>query len=702
MRSMIFLWAACCIVPLLAQPLPEAMIRLQWQMVGKQIDGRLWGTNLTNESRTAHRTVYDSAFVEAAKQIGIRILRFPGGNNADGYDWKRHEMILPGERKPWTGAITLAEIATFCKNIGAELSLTVNFGSGSPQDAADLVEYCNGPADSRWGRQRVADGFPEPLNVRFFEIGNEINQPHQWFYSWTAEDPYKYFFGGSEERRGNYAASPNLDPIGKKGDVFKAKGGASQVYTLRFPPVKRVDVFWAPTQESAEKGEFEKWRQVSSFEEYGAMDKVYVLDSLDGKLFFGDGIHGYSPPKGSWFLVEYTTYNRPGFLDFARAMRRAPSSVPIQIGAVTVPFRGQQPVASWDSIRMVYEQIDFLVSHQYDAAFPVDRYDYRRQIPYQRTQGPTYGRWRRNQQLVDSFGLQKRLGIAITEWNIFLNEDYWKINRSLEAAVLAAEFFIRLLNAGKDFPVWFAQQFALGGVWLALYNNWTSYTICPMGYVFQGFHPWKGKTVIATTVDSPEAMAYDRQLPYITAAAAQSDAGDTVLLAIVNSAAGDSIRCSLDMGSKTFHRMKIWRLEGDSLHSHNDGNDPYNVVLRGEEIPFTPSLLLAPHSVVFVELYQQSPAAVPVAPHSPFQLLRVNMVGHSRLWNAECTVQKPTSLTVTVYDPLGRYCARVYQGQLPAGQCNIQLHLPPLSRGSYVLIFQTPTKQQAYPITVAP
>ena len=43
----------------------------------------------------------------------------------------------------------------------------------TPQDMADFVEYVNGPADSAWGKQRVADGHPGPIGLKYIELGNE-------------------------------------------------------------------------------------------------------------------------------------------------------------------------------------------------------------------------------------------------------------------------------------------------------------------------------------------------------------------------------------------------------------------------------------------------------------------------------------------------------------------------------------------------
>ncbi len=41
------------------------------------------------------------------------------------------------------------------------------------QDALDLIEFANGPADSKWGKVRADMGHPEPFNLKYIGIGNE-------------------------------------------------------------------------------------------------------------------------------------------------------------------------------------------------------------------------------------------------------------------------------------------------------------------------------------------------------------------------------------------------------------------------------------------------------------------------------------------------------------------------------------------------
>jgi alpha-N-arabinofuranosidase len=41
------------------------------------------------------------------------------------------------------------------------------------QDALDLIEFANGPADSTWGARRAAMGHPRPFNMKLLGVGNE-------------------------------------------------------------------------------------------------------------------------------------------------------------------------------------------------------------------------------------------------------------------------------------------------------------------------------------------------------------------------------------------------------------------------------------------------------------------------------------------------------------------------------------------------
>ncbi|MHA1293075.1 MAG: alpha-L-arabinofuranosidase C-terminal domain-containing protein, partial [Promethearchaeota archaeon] len=66
------------------------------------------------------------------------------------------------------------EFLAFCEEIGAKPYLNVNYGTGTPEEAADWVEYCNGYLETKWGKQRAKNGRENPYNVEFWGIANEI------------------------------------------------------------------------------------------------------------------------------------------------------------------------------------------------------------------------------------------------------------------------------------------------------------------------------------------------------------------------------------------------------------------------------------------------------------------------------------------------------------------------------------------------
>jgi len=127
--------------------------------------------------------------LELVKRMAPPILRWPGGGYADAYDWRK--AIGPRDRRPTqprlpygipygydhgidTDDFGTDEFMRFCTLVGAEPFITVNFGMGTPEMAADWVQYCNGPADSKWGAVRAANGHPAPYGVKDWGVGNEV------------------------------------------------------------------------------------------------------------------------------------------------------------------------------------------------------------------------------------------------------------------------------------------------------------------------------------------------------------------------------------------------------------------------------------------------------------------------------------------------------------------------------------------------
>ena len=119
--------------------------------------------------------------IEALKRVKPPIIRFPGGCFASFYNWR--DGIGPViDRRPrpsayWGGLENndagVAELVRLCREIGAEPFYCLNLLTGTPQEAADLVAYCNAGPEHPLGRLRASHGFAGPFNIRYFELDNE-------------------------------------------------------------------------------------------------------------------------------------------------------------------------------------------------------------------------------------------------------------------------------------------------------------------------------------------------------------------------------------------------------------------------------------------------------------------------------------------------------------------------------------------------
>ncbi len=156
----------------------------------------------------------DPDVVRLLRDSSLSILRWPGGNFVSTYHWK--DGVGPIEQRPtlpnyaWgrqeNNLFGTDEFIAFCRAVGCEPMICINAGSGTPSEAADWIEYCNGSVDTPMGALRAANGRPAPYNVRRWEIGNELWG--RWQYRWTTPagyvDRYRRF------SRVMLAADPNI------------------------------------------------------------------------------------------------------------------------------------------------------------------------------------------------------------------------------------------------------------------------------------------------------------------------------------------------------------------------------------------------------------------------------------------------------------------------------------------------------------
>lgn len=126
--------------------------------------------------------------LDAFKALHPGTIRVPGGCYASRYSWK--DGLKPVEDRDGIhttkknlfsasndydgGELNIDDYAAIARYTGAELEYTVRLMDNEPQDAADIVEYCNGGTDTKWGALRASRGYEQPYNIRTWYVGNEL------------------------------------------------------------------------------------------------------------------------------------------------------------------------------------------------------------------------------------------------------------------------------------------------------------------------------------------------------------------------------------------------------------------------------------------------------------------------------------------------------------------------------------------------
>ena len=171
-----------------------ARIKLDLDRRVGRLDRRVFGGFIEHLGRCIYGGVFDensplsdergyrSDVLEAAKNLRIPILRWPGGNFVSGYHWT--DGIGPREKRPrkmdlaWSteesNRFGTDEFIEYCRLLGAEPYICVNMGTGTMDEAQAWVEYCNGTGDTYWANRRRENGHEEPYYIRYWGLGNEM------------------------------------------------------------------------------------------------------------------------------------------------------------------------------------------------------------------------------------------------------------------------------------------------------------------------------------------------------------------------------------------------------------------------------------------------------------------------------------------------------------------------------------------------
>jgi alpha-N-arabinofuranosidase len=163
------------------------------------VDPRLYGSFIEHLGRAVYGGIYepdhptadDLGFrqdvLAAVRELGVTLVRYPGGNFVSGYHWR--DGVGPQAQRPrrldlaWRSlepnAVGTDEFCAWARRAGVAVDLAVNLGTAGIDEARSLVEYCNHPGGSFYSDLRRGHGYPEPHAVRTWSLGNEMDGPWQ-------------------------------------------------------------------------------------------------------------------------------------------------------------------------------------------------------------------------------------------------------------------------------------------------------------------------------------------------------------------------------------------------------------------------------------------------------------------------------------------------------------------------------------------
>jgi alpha-N-arabinofuranosidase len=177
----------------------SATLTLHPELSIGEIDPRLYGSFIEHLGRAVYGGLYEpdhpsagpSGFrtdvLNLVRDIGVPIVRYPGGNFVSGYNWE--DGIGPRANRPrrldlaWrsveSNEFGTDDFVEWCRAAGTEPMLAINLGSRGMHAARSIVEYCNHPGGTYWSNLRRRNGYEQPHGIKYWCLGNEMDGPWQ-------------------------------------------------------------------------------------------------------------------------------------------------------------------------------------------------------------------------------------------------------------------------------------------------------------------------------------------------------------------------------------------------------------------------------------------------------------------------------------------------------------------------------------------
>ena len=176
-----------------------ARITLDKDFQISRVDKRVYGSFIEHLGRAVYGGIYQPGHPSAdeegfrkdvldlVKEIGVPIVRYPGGNFVSNFYWE--DSVGPMAQRPrrlelaWRSTepnlVGVNEFVSWSKKAGSEVMMAVNLGTRGIEAACNLLEYCNHPSGTKYSDLRVSHGIKDPHNIKVWCLGNEMDGPWQ-------------------------------------------------------------------------------------------------------------------------------------------------------------------------------------------------------------------------------------------------------------------------------------------------------------------------------------------------------------------------------------------------------------------------------------------------------------------------------------------------------------------------------------------
>lgn len=173
----------------------KAIIHISTSRRISEIDDRIYGSFIEHLGRAVYGGIYEPCHATAdengfredvarlVRELNVPVVRYPGGNFVSGYNWedgtgnksKRPRKMELAWQTIETNEVGIDEFQQWAKKVGSDIMMAVNLGTRGPDEARQLVEYCNAVTPTYYADMRRKNGFEEPFGIKLWCLGNEMD-----------------------------------------------------------------------------------------------------------------------------------------------------------------------------------------------------------------------------------------------------------------------------------------------------------------------------------------------------------------------------------------------------------------------------------------------------------------------------------------------------------------------------------------------